>query len=160
VQDIVIEIMTHLDRFKPGTDFQKWVSAIIRNMRADCFTNNVYSAREVPVSQFGRWTDDGDFVEFEATAIDAQDTEDVFPDEHDAHLHSTLDALRTGVCDGTDRQVFDLLRIGMNLAQVAMRLGISHDAARQRFSRLKKKLGKAVTPASLAEIETIEAKAA
>ena len=70
VQDIVLEVMAHISRFRPGTNFQKWLSAVIRNLRADSFRVNLYEVREVPFSQLGAWDDDGGYAEFEPSTLD------------------------------------------------------------------------------------------
>ena len=69
IQDIILEVMRDLGKYKPGTNFQKWLSAVIRNLRADSFKANIYECPETPVSQLGIWDEDGGYAEFELSSL-------------------------------------------------------------------------------------------
>jgi len=161
VQDIVLEVMTHISRFKPGTNFQKWLSAVIRNLRADSFRVNLYEVREVPFSQLGAWDDDGGYAEFEPSTLDCTADEE---DEESALSSSEriitaaarLDAVRANLKKPVDLQLFDLLRSGLSLAQAAMRMGTTYSAVQRRFARWKEKLAGKCLMASVSEIEIVE----
>jgi len=161
VQDIVLEVMTDLGRYKPGTNFQKWLSAVIRNLRADSFKANKYKCPETPVSQLGTWDEDGSYAEFEPSALESADNA-----EDEEHLQSEseritcaatmLDAVRANLTKQADLRLFDLLRSGLSLAQAAMRMGTTYSAVQRRFARWKQKLNGKCLMVSDSEIEIVE----
>ena len=161
VQDILFEVFTHIDRFTLGTNFQKWVSAIIRNLRADSFRVNLYERREIPFSQLGRWQEDGTYAEFEPSTVDCSDgAENVEDFESESERFTVaavkLDAVRAILKKPADLQLFDLLRSGLSLAQAAMRMGITYSAAQRRFARWKVKLAGKCLPTSNSGIEIVD----
>lgn len=163
VQDISIEVMTNMDRFKPGTNFQKWLSAIIRNLRADCFRIGVYQCREKPFSQLGAWNDDGTYSEFELSgvnhdSIDKDEMDEPSEAQRIAVATARLDSIRAQLKKPADLQLFDLLRSGLSLAQAAMRMGTTYSAVQRRFARWKTKLNRKCLPVSNRQIEVIEGK--
>ena len=163
VQDIVVEVMTHIDRFIPGTNFQKWLSAIIRNLRADSFRVNLYEVRETPFSQLGMWEEDGDYVEFEPSDIDCSASDDdTEPMRSNSQrliaAEAKLDAVRSYLKKPADIKLFDLLRSGLSLSQAAMRMGTTYSAVQRRFARWKQKLNGKCLTASDSEIEIVENK--
>lgn len=161
VQDIILEVMTDLGRYKPGTNFQKWLSAVIRNLRADSFKANIYECPETPVSQLGTWGEDGSYAEFEPSALESADSA-----EDQEHMQSEseritcaaakLDAVRAMLKKPADLRLFDLLRSGLSLAQAAMRMGTKYSAVQRRFARWKIKLAGKCLIASESEIEIVE----
>ncbi|MDR3749138.1 MAG: sigma-70 family RNA polymerase sigma factor [Acidobacteriota bacterium] len=163
VHDIILEVMTDLGRYKPGTNFQKWLSAVIRNLRADSFKANIYECPEKPVSQLGTWDEDGSYAEFEPSALESADSAEdrellQSESERIACASAKLDAVRANLTKHADLQLFDLLRSGLSLAQAAMRMGASYSAVQRRFARWKIKLaGKCLTAPEL-EIETVESR--
>lgn len=161
VQDIVVEVMTHLHRFKPGTDFQKWLSAIVRNLRADSIRVNLYERRETPFSQLGAWDEDGGYAEFELPGEDCPDNdadEIAEPSEAErvAVASARLDAVRAQLKKRADLELFDLLRSGLSLAQAAMRMGTTYSAVQRRFARWKKKLNRECLTVSDRQIEIVD----
>lgn len=163
VQDISVEVMTHMDRFRTGTNFQKWLSAIIRNLRADCFRIGVYQCREKPFSQLGTWNDDGTYAEFELpgenhASIDADEMTEPSEAKRIAVAMARLDAIRAQLKKPADLQLLDLLRSGLSLAQAAMRMGTTYSAVQRRFARWKWKLNRNCLPASNCQIEIVDAK--
>jgi RNA polymerase sigma factor (sigma-70 family) len=161
IQDILFEVFTHIDKFKLGTNFQKWLSAIVRNLRADSFRVNLYEFREIPFSQLGAWEEDGTYAEFEPSTLDGSaDEEDIraidSESERLTRAIAKLDAIRVVLKKPADRELFDLLRSGLSLRQAAMRLGIKYSAVQRRFARWKEKLVGKCLMASDCEIETVE----
>lgn len=161
VQDILFEVFTNIDRFKLGTNFQKWLSAIIRNLRADSFRVNLYECREIPFSQLGSWQEDGTYAEFEPSTLDGSaDEEDISAMDSEperlTRAASKLDAIRNALKKPADLELFDLLRSGLSLRQAAMRLGITYSAVQRRFARWKEKLARKCLMASDSEIEMVE----
>jgi len=161
VQDIVLEVMTHIGRFRPGTNFQKWLSAVIRNLRADSFRVNLYEVREIPFSQLGAWDDDGGYAEFEpstleCTADDEGEESTLSSSERIITATARLNAVRANLKKPADLRLFDLLRSGLSLAQAAMRMSTTYSAVQRRFARWKEKLAGKCLIASDSEIEIVE----
>jgi len=163
VQDIILEVMTDLGRYKSGTNFQKWLSAVIRNLRADSFKANVYECPEIPVSQLGTWDEEGGYAEFELSSLEpadgAEDEKYLQSDsERIACASAKLDVVRAVLKKPADLRLFDCLRSGLSLAQAAMRMEISYSAAQRRFARWKLKFAGNCLMASELEIETVESR--
>jgi RNA polymerase sigma factor (sigma-70 family) len=163
VQDIILEVITDLGRYKPGTNFQKWLSAVIRNLRADSFKANIYECPETPVSQLGTWDEEGGYAEFEPSSLEpadgAEDEKYMQSDsERITRASAKLDAVRANLTKHADLQLFDLLRSGLSLAQAAMRMSTTYSAVQRRFARWKVKLAGKCLIASELEIETVESR--
>jgi len=160
IQDISLAVVTHISSFRPGTNFQKWLSAVIRNIRADSYRVNLYEVREVPFSQLGAWDDDGGYAEFEPSTLESTDgVDDAKCVQSDSEritcAVANLDAVRAGLKKPADLRLFDCLRSGLSLAQAAMRIEITYSAAQRRFARWKLKFnGKCLIAPNL-EIEIV-----
>jgi len=141
VQDIMITIMGQMDRFRPGANFQKYVSGIIRNMRGQRF-RDIYSNQLLSFSQLGQYDEEGEFTEYDPSELDfdndaEEDLEFLDPGQHARMTAAKLDAIRGQLKSVADIQLFDLLRSGLSLEQAALRLGSTYSAIQRRFHRMK-----------------------
>jgi RNA polymerase sigma factor (sigma-70 family) len=159
VQNTIVALMTNLDRFKPGTDFVKWMNAIIRNKRMDCFSDNFYDRDEVSFCELAQVNEEGEVVEFDpSTIIDGKDDpSDMMPkgDREDAATTS-LDSLRANFKKQADRDLLDLLRSGCSLQEAADAMGGSYGTIQRRFARWKNKVRRNVSDLRNLEIVITE----
>jgi DNA-directed RNA polymerase specialized sigma24 family protein len=166
VQDITVAIIGQMDRFRPGADFQKYVSGIIRNMRARRF-RDIYSNRTLSFSQLGQYNEEGEFTEYDPSELDfdndvEDDLEFLDPGRHARMTTVKLDAIRGQLKKPADIRLFDLLRSGLSLEQAAMRMGATYSAVQSRFFRMREKFaGKCLIDAEFGnELSSDEQKAA
>jgi RNA polymerase sigma factor (sigma-70 family) len=149
VQDTIVELMTHLDRFKPGLDFVNWANAIIRNMRMDCFSDHFYDREEVSFCELASTNDEGEVAEYDpGTDIDGVDDPDDWApkgDREDAAVVK-LYSVRAGLKKQADIDLFDLLREGKSMSEVAGIIGQPFRTVQSRFHAMKKKVERKPNP--------------
>ena len=137
IQDVTLEVMTHLEGFKEGSNFAKWTNSILHNMRSDRFRTHKYENPETPFSQLAIDDGDGGHTEFEpSTTTEPSDEADI-PEQGEAEAVKKLDELRSGFKKQADRDLFDLLRTGKSLHDAADILHQPYKTIQRRFCRWK-----------------------
>lgn len=153
VQDSLVTVLVNLSkvqdspRYSKFTEadgynsyFSRWLSVVIKNEVHDMRRKR----REIPASQLGRY-DDGEFMpmrlEPAVPFLDPfeQIESDEAKDAKESAIASKLDAFREQL---TKRQseVFDLLRQGLSVTEVAERLGIGYSRVAEHLNRWRNKV--------------------
>lgn len=143
VQDVLIQIIDSMDRFKAVdvTSFTRWISGIAWR-RASTAVRDQYRAKEIPNSQIGTLNDQGVWEPYDLASLEVPISDDVYNELLDRELKDErntkmLDDLRTRI-QADHLPLFDALRSGLNKTDATRQTGVNYTTALHRIKSWRK----------------------